>query len=87
MAPRPQNVKSAAAGKLGPFAARVLDKVAGLAPRGLLWGYETRELEVSNGSTAANRFADRAAALQSFEPDCQAADIRENPDSASSGRS
>jgi len=32
---------------------------------------------------AANRFADRAAGLRSFELNCQAAAIQENPVSAS----
>jgi len=35
-------------------------------------------------STAAGRFADLTAALRSFEPDWQAADIRENTGSATS---
>jgi len=39
---------------------------------------------VTEGSLAANRFADRAAGLRSFELNCQAAAIQENPVSASS---
>ena len=39
------------------------------------------------GSVSASRFADGAAGLLSFELDCQAADIRENPVSAHCGRS
>ena len=37
----------------------------------------------SYGSTAVRRSADLAAELRSFDVDCQSADIRENPVSAS----
>ena len=55
-------------------------------PRGLcdrlLRGDEFTGSYVAEGSTAAGRLADLDARLRSFELNCQAADIRENPGSA-----
>ena len=42
----------------------------------------SRKTYLRCGPTAVSRFVDLTAGLRSFELDCQAADIRENPGSA-----